>query len=303
MPEFDFDIKKKDWRPKCIDDIVNEVARSFCTKLTVDDLFILGTDYVQNKRIETDSDLQNWLKTESKTYEKLIKVKVPDRLLPKGWQPKKQMILTKSKKNVIARFFGDEEVSTRQVHFTLKFLDCSHFRLKQALLGSGPSPYWVIFEGKWARTSRGFKLEFCLRYPFQKAKKQEFDLCFEAMPDTHMTSLAFTDETEKQLAGQLPAIVGTEAFAWIELVQEHDTESNPKARFNLEEEQSESLEPRQPKEVPEPPIQRHPEPSNQKQPTEEEEPIWLTYVGLGVFLALVLVFSWMQWGTSSSEEF
>lgn len=232
MPDFDFDIKKKDWRPKRVSDIVGEVGRSFDAEVSLEELFINGTDYVQNQRIQTEAELQSWLKAESKTYEKLIKVKVPPRLLPKRWQPKKMMVLAKSKDNIIAKYFGDEEVSTRQVQFTLKVLDCGHFRLKQTLQGSGPSPYWVIFEGKWTKTARGFKLEFCLRYPFQKGKKDEFDLAFEAMPDCHLTSLAFTDETERQLAGNLPAIVGTDAFAWVELVQEHEQESNPRARFN-----------------------------------------------------------------------
>eukprot|EP00413_Alexandrium_margalefii_P030321 CAMPEP_0204562936 /NCGR_PEP_ID=MMETSP0661-20131031/34024_1 /ASSEMBLY_ACC=CAM_ASM_000606 /TAXON_ID=109239 /ORGANISM="Alexandrium margalefi, Strain AMGDE01CS-322" /LENGTH=250 /DNA_ID=CAMNT_0051570449 /DNA_START=101 /DNA_END=849 /DNA_ORIENTATION=+ len=234
MPEFDFDIKKKDWRPKNVEEIVKEVARSFEADVSLDELFITGTDYIQNKRIQTDADLQSWLKTEPKTYEKLIKVKVPNRLLPKSWLPKKMMVLTKSKDNIIAQYYGDEEVSTRQVQFTLKILDCGHFRLKQTLGGSGPSPFWMIFEGKWAKTVRGFRLEFCIRYPFQKNKKDEFDLCFQAMPDVHETSLAFTDETERQLAGNLPAIVGTEALSWVELVQEHEAESCPRARLNPE---------------------------------------------------------------------
>merc|ERR1712032_1814607 len=76
-------------------------------------------------------------------------------------------------KNVLARYFGDEEVSTRQVQLTLKILDCGHFRLKQTLQGSGPSPYWVIFEGRWKRTPRRFRLEFCIRYPFQKSRKHQ----------------------------------------------------------------------------------------------------------------------------------
>mmetsp|Transcript_20024 Transcript_20024/g.45611 ORF Transcript_20024/g.45611 Transcript_20024/m.45611 type:complete len:304 (+) Transcript_20024:149-1060(+) len=301
MPDFDFDIKKKDWRPKCVDDVVKEVGRSFEADVTLDELFIMGTDYVQKKRIQTESELSAWLKADSKTYEKLIKVKVPDRLLPKNWQPKKMMVLTRRKDNVIARYFADEEVSTRQVQFTLKILECGHFRLKQTLQGSGPSPYWVIFEGKWTRSSRGYKLEFCIRYPFQKNKKDEFDLAFEAMPDTHNTSLAFTDETEKQLSGQMPAIVGSDAFSWVELVQEHETESNPKARFNLEDEeghagtatpeataQSSTSSARAPARAP---------PRKNLQPQEEAD--WSLYLVFVLFLAMVAWFSWNHWGPHS----
>lgn len=297
MPDFDFDIKKKEWRPKCVDDIVQEVSRSFETQVSPTELAITGTDYLQNKKIVTDADLFEWLKTESKTYEKFIKVKVPTRLLPRKWLPKKQMVLTKSKDNIIAKYFGDEEVSTRQVQFTLKILDCGHFRLKQTLQGSGPSPYWVIFEGKWERTPRGFKLEFCIRYPFQKNKRDEFDLAFEAMPDTHDTSLAFTDETERQLAGNLPAIVGTDLYSWIELVQEHEVESNPQTRFNPEE-QEEADAPPEPVPTSAPAA---PTPAATV-PKEEEEGLWQMYLGLGLFLALVLAMSWMHWSSLAAEE-
>jgi len=302
MPDFDFDIKKKDWRPKCVNDIVHEVGRAFEADVSLDELFIMGTDYVQKKRIQTESELQSWLKADSKTYEKLIKVKVPDRLLPRNWQPKKMMVVARRKDNVIARFYGDEEVSTRQVQFTMKILDCGHFRLKQTLGGSGPSPYWVIFEGKWTRTNRGFKLEFGIRYPFQKNKKDEFDLAFEAMPDTHSTSLAFTDETEKQLSGQLPAIVGSEPFAWVELVQEHETESNPKARFNLEGEEEEgkaasdaAARPSSSRAT----ASAQQEFTPRKQVKQEEEADWALYLGLVLFLALVAWFSWCHWGAQA----
>jgi len=278
------------------------VSRSFEKHVSLSELSILGTDYMQKKPIKTDSDLKEWLKTESKTYEKLIKVKVPQRLLPKKWQPKKMMILTKSKTNILAKYFGDEEVSTRQVQFTLKVLDCGHFRLKQTLLGSGPSPYWVIFEGKWEYTARGYKLEFCIRYSFQKNKKDDFDLGFEAMPDCHDTTLAFTDESEKQLAGNMPAIVGTEQFSWVELVQEHEIENNPKSRFNLEGEQEEEEHKARPEvsshenaSRPEPAKLDTPERWNRSQEVDDE-PMWPTYLGLALFLILVLGFSWMQWG-------
>jgi len=310
MPEFDFDIKKKEWRPSCVNDLVQELGRSFGATVTLNDLHIEGTDYMQKQRIKTEDDLKKWLKTESKTYEKFIKIKVPDRLLPKDWEPKKMMVLAPSKKNVLAQYFGDEEVSTRQVQLTLKILDCGHFRLKQTLQGSGPSPYWVIFEGRWKRTPRGFRLEFCIRYPFQKSKKRdEFDLCFEAMPDIKETTLSFSDEAERQLAGQLPAIVGSELTAWIELVQEHDKESVPKARFNVEDaedvasEASKPVEGQRPEEAsktsrnsPSSSVSTAPQQAPAYKEScsvaEDGEPAWPLYVGLVVFLVLVLSFSW-----------
>lgn len=234
MPcDFDFDIKKKEWRPKNVQCIVNEISRAFCTKIPLEELRIQGTDYMQKKRIKHDDDLKIWMKTEPKTYEKLIKVKIPQRIVPDSWQPKKDRLLVRGE--MIAKYFGDEEVSTRQVQFTLKFHDCGFFRLKQTLPGSGAHPYWVIFEGKWERTEKGFAMEWCLRYPYQKYKKHDFDLAFEAMPEDNKSNLAFADEREAQINGMIPAIVGTDPFSWVELVQEHDAEHNPKSRFAPEE--------------------------------------------------------------------
>lgn len=317
MPEFDFDIKKKEWRPSCVNDLVQELGRSFGATVTLNELYIEGTDYMQKQRIQTEEDLKKWLKTESKTYEKFIKIKVPDRLLPKRWEPKKMMVLTPSKKNVLAQYFGDEEVSTRQVQLTLKILDCGHFRLKQTLQGSGPSPYWVIFEGRWKRTPRGFRLEFCIRYPFQKSRKNEFDLAFEAMPECKETTLAFSDDAERQLAGQLPAIVGSEPTSWIELIQEHQSERVPKARFNVDD--AEDVAP----EASKPVVDQRPEQASKTNRTspsvstaqerepgykescsvpEDDEPAWPLYVGLVVFLVLVLGFSWNYLGQPPSSE-
>lgn len=311
MPcDFDFDIKKKDWRPKCVADIVNELSRAFCTPVALEELDIQGTDYMQKKPVKNDADLKEWLKTESKTYEKLIKLKIPKRIIADDWAPKKDRILCKGQ--MLAKYYGDEEVSTRQVQFTLKLHDCGFFRLKQTLPGSGASPYWVIFEGKWARTSRGFRMEFCVRYPYQKAKKHEFDLAFEAMPEDHDTTLAFLDEREAQINGMLPAIVGTDAFSWVELCQEHDTENNPKARFN--EEDDDVVKPaadddKSPaddapassssKKSAAAPTRSADQPTRAPPPTpepEDDEPVWPLYLGLALFLAIFLGFSWMQWG-------
>lgn len=303
MPcDFDFDIKKKDWRPKCVNDIVGELSRAFCTSVTLEELDIQGTDYMQKKPVRNDADLKEWLKTESKTYEKLIKLKIPKRIIPDAWQPKKDRILCKGE--ILAKYYGDEEVSTRQVQFTLKLHENGFFRLKQTLPGSGASPYWVIFEGKWSRTSRGFRLEFCVRYPYQKAKKHEFDLAFEAMPEDHDTTLAFLDEREAQINGMLPAIVGTDAFSWVELCQEHETESNPKTRFNEEEDDVAKAEPEIPPEdaassgtKAAPPAKAQPGRAPPPTPEpEDDEPVWPLYLGLALFLAMFIAFTWNQWG-------
>lgn len=328
MPcDFDFDIKKKDWKPKEVKDLVNEVSRAFCTKVTLDDLYIQGTDYMQKQRIKTDAELKTWLKTESKTYEKLIKVvKIPRRLVTDTWKPKKDRILVKG--SMLAKYYGDEEVSTRNVQFSLKIHDCGHFRLKQTLPGSGASPYWVIFEGKWEKKDRGFGLEFCIRYPYQKSKKHEFDLSFEAMPEDNTTNLAFTDERESQLNGMLPTIVGTEPLSWVELCQEHDAEHAPATRFyedgnsdDDERQDGRPAEPQKPRPAGSPRASGPPigeakpsettgarqrsavktEPAADPEPVDEE-PAWPLYLGAGVFLLMFVALSWGQWGSALMGE-
>merc|ERR1712176_744804 len=103
-------------------------------------------------------------------------------------------------------------------------------------------------------------------------------------------------------AGNMPAIVGTEQFSWVELVQEHETENNPKSRFNLEGEEEEDEHKARPEVSshenaprPQPTKLDTPERWNRSQEVDDE-PMWPTYLGLALFLILVLSFSWMQWG-------
>lgn len=302
MPDFDFDVKRKEWRPKHVSDILNELERAFEAKVVLNELVIMGTDFMQKKRIITDADLKEWLNTESKTYEKLIKLKVPPRLMPLDWQPKTNLILGTG--SLVAKYYADEEVSERMVQFTMKFLDCGHFRLKQTLPGSGASPFWVIFEGTWTKSDRGYQLEFRIRYPYQKSRKETFDLAFEAMPENHDTFIAFENETEKQLNGNLPAIVGTEPFCWVELVHEADQENDPGTRFNLEDDEAPKPAPKEEKvEDPKPAPKRPPATSTQYGDplAKDEEPNWPTYVGFTFFVLLVSVFSWMHWGQNAEE--
>lgn len=50
---------------------------------------------------------------------------------------------------------SEDTCSTRTVECSLKLFDCNHFYLKQTLPGSGASPHWTIYEGRWRGCVRG----------------------------------------------------------------------------------------------------------------------------------------------------
>ncbi|CAJ1400161.1 unnamed protein product [Effrenium voratum] len=154
---------------------------------------------------------------------------------PATFQPKKTKVLVKGQ--LCGKFFGECEVSTRTVEFSIKLYDCGHFYMKQTLPGSGASPYWVIFEGRWQTTEKGIAMEYLFRYAWQIAKTRLMpDFALEAVPKDHRSRLAWCGEIpEQQLNGSVPAIVGEEPFCWIEVCREPDVVERGKARFNEEE--------------------------------------------------------------------
>jgi len=162
----------------------------------------------------------------------VIKFNIPNKLMPKKWQPKKVKILAKG--NRVSKFFGEDQISTRQVEVSLKLFDCGHFYMKQTLPGSGASPYWVIFEGRWSETDRGLRLEYLLRYSWQASRKPEMEFAIEAVPSDNESTLAFSGETENQLNGLVPAIVGEDQLCRIEIYREPDVVEKGPARFNEE---------------------------------------------------------------------
>jgi hypothetical protein len=162
--------------------------------------------------------------------EKVIRFTPPKGVLPKGWKPKKVKILAKGER--LAKYFGDDKVGERNVEVSLKLFDCNHFYMKQTLPGSGISPHWTIFEGSWEHTEKGLKLDYLIRYSWQESRKPEFDLTIEAVPEGWTTTLAWSGDAETQLNGNIPAVVGTDKFCWIEIYRDADSIEKNKARFN-----------------------------------------------------------------------
>merc|ERR1719229_1689836 len=134
---------------------------------------LIGTDHIKEWVLKEDSDIPEFYNAPTMMQEwiaeKLIRVKIPDGCMPKDFVPKKVKILAKGAK--IAKFFGEDSCSTRTVECSLKLFDCNHFYMKQTLPGSGASPHWTIFEGRWHATERGLKLEYLLRYNWQLSRK------------------------------------------------------------------------------------------------------------------------------------
>jgi len=259
---FEVNLTKMKWCPKQVSEIPQVISRAFERDISMKQIApIIGTDHVKEWVLKEDQDIPEFYNAPTMMQEwiaeKLIKVNIPDGIIPKDFQPKKVKILATGQK--LAKFFGEDNVSTRTVECSLKLFDCNHFYLKQTLPGSGASPHWTIFEGRWHATERGMRLEYLLRYSWQLSRKPVIEFAVEACRSDLVTTLAWDGETEKQLNGNLPAIVGTDDYFWGELVREGDTRNEAKIRWN--------------EDCPEPPSWTHPAGPDMPAPPPGPKPV------------------------------
>jgi len=256
--------------------------------------------------------------------------------------------------------FGEDQVSERQVEVSLKFFDCGHFYLKQSLPGSGPTPYQVVYEGRYTQTERGFSLQYFLKYTGQttKASDRRLDNSISILPPNLDSHVAFCNESDNQLNGMIPAFVGSESMCRVEIYREPDVVDKNKARFNEDCPDPLSIEERlmgkEQKPKPKPPPPQEPRTStsfpeagsgresvpsssssstlHQRRPIEtkpavpsapaapssgaasvkqpavededekgdDEEPMWPLLLGVGLLLAVLLFFCWLNFQDSST---
>lgn len=236
--DFEVNLTKMKWCPKTLAEIPKTISRSLERDITWDMIVpVIGTDHVKEWILREDKDIREFFDAPNMMQEwiaeKLIKIKIPAGILPKGYQPKKVKALARG--NKIAKFFGEDAVSTRNVECTLKLFDCKHCCLKQTLPGSGASPHYTIFEGTWESTEKGLKLDLLLRYSFQENRKpQASEFAIESTRSDMQCTLAWDGETERQLNGNLPAIVGTDPLYWANLVREGAWTGSDALRWNEE---------------------------------------------------------------------
>lgn len=231
----EINLTKSKWEPKTIADIPLVISRAFETHVTLKEIQpIIGTDHIVKFPLKEDKDIPVFMEAKSQMNEafaeKVIKFTVPRGLMPSRWQPKKVKILARGKR--LSKYFGEDHVSSRQVEVSVKFFDCGHFYMKQSLPGSGAAPYQIVFEGKYKQSDKGFHLDYYIRYTGQTSKKSEFDNAVSILPPNLDTFLAYCDESDKQLNGLAPAIVGGEQTCRIEIYREPDVVDDSKARFN-----------------------------------------------------------------------
>jgi hypothetical protein len=243
-PAFEVNCTKAKWEPKAISDIPKVVSRAFQKELTLKDIGpLIGTDHVKTWPMDKDSDIPVFLKEKSMLNEafaeKVVRFTLPRGVMPAKWKPKKVKILAKGDK--LAKYFGEDKCGERNVEISLKLFDCQHFYMKQTLPGSGISPHWTIFEGAWEQTERGLKLDYLIRYSWQESRRPEFDLTVEAVPEGWTSTLAWAGDSETQLNGNIPAVVGTEKFCWVEIYRDADSIDKTQARFNEEMDDAPSL--------------------------------------------------------------
>lgn len=232
---FEINLTKAKWEPKTLEECAQVVSRSFEADLPLKVIGpLVGTDHVKTWPLDTDKDIPVFIKEKSMLNEafaeKVVRYNLPRGVFPKNWQPKKVKILAKGPK--VAKYFGEDQCGERQVQISLKLFECGHFYLKQTLPGSGISPHWTIFEGTWVHTDRGLKMEYLIRYSWQVSRKPEFDLNIEAVPPGWSNNLSWSGESETQLNGNIPAVVGGEKWCWVEIYRDADSMEKTPARFN-----------------------------------------------------------------------
>lgn len=233
--KLEINLTKMKWCPKKVSEIPECASRVFEREITMEMIKpLVATDHVKTWPMEKDEDIPEFFNAPTMMQdwiaEKLIKLRIPHGVMPKDFQPKKVKILATGPR--VAKFFGEDMCSTREVQLSLKLFDCGHFYMKQTLPGSGSSPHWTIFEGKWESTNSGVKLVYLLRYSWTLSQKPFVEFALEAVRADVFSRLAWEGESERQLNGSVPAIVGTEDSFWVEFVREGDKGEQAKIRWN-----------------------------------------------------------------------
>ena len=126
--DFEIDIKKVSWVPTHVEEIAEVASKAFECPMTFEELQetaygVIGTDHIEKVQINEDSDIPKFvaIKTKTRFEEKVIKFRLPERAVTPSFQPKKTKALVKG--SLCAKFFGECEVSTRSVEFTIKLYD------------------------------------------------------------------------------------------------------------------------------------------------------------------------------------
>jgi len=266
---FEINLTKSKYALKHVTEIPEIVSHAFERKIKIRDIGpLVGTDHVQKWPIREDKDIKEFMDAKSMMreafVEKVIKFYLPHGIMPRKWKPKHVKILARGP--LQSKYFGEDEVSTRQVEVSLKLFECGHFYMKQTLPGAGAMPYQIIFEGSWERNERGVHLVYRIRYTGQTSKKSELELRIEALPPNNESFLAIVDENENHLNGLVPAIVGEDDLCRIEIYREPDVVEKGKARFN--EDDDDIIPPAQPTE---PPPETAPRPTDMAERIERAE--------------------------------
>lgn len=227
-PVLEFNLRRYDWCPKNLQDVVDQASVAFQTQVYLSELQITGVNHFQRTRIWTEEEMEAWLQTETMENDidpgmdvkRLLRVVLPRRVLPPAFNPGEAPILAKGKR--VHAFDGDGRSDTRELDFALRLFDCGHFYMKQSYNSSlaSDTPNWYIFEGTWRRSARGFQLTMNFRYPRPRDTAQEFIV--HGLPGQTSASLNYSGDEEESLKGFLPTMTNMESSCWAALHRRPD---------------------------------------------------------------------------------
>lgn len=222
----EFDLKKYDWSPGSLQDCADQASLAFQSQVSSEELEIIGSCQFQRTKIRSDEDLAGWLEAPAQDANpdtevaKILRVTLPKRVLPMAFNPGEAPILARGKK--LHAFDGEGQSDAKAVDFALRFYECGHFYMKQSYSSShaADTPNWFVFEGRWNRTARGFRLQFLFRYP--RPSHRSFDFTVHGLPGQSTSSLNFSGDEEETLKGFLPTMTGSESSCWSSLQRRAD---------------------------------------------------------------------------------
>eukprot|EP00397_Hematodinium_sp_SG-2012_P028887 GEMP01030458.1.p1 GENE.GEMP01030458.1~~GEMP01030458.1.p1 ORF type:complete len:297 (+),score=46.54 GEMP01030458.1:99-989(+) len=282
MVGFQLDVIKliEEHRYVSLEDIDERVKRAFGPNIDLSTCAVSGSNsYDEKTPIGDQADINEWLNGHTESKDLAIVVDIPEDIIPKTWRAKKEPVLCRGDR--IAKYFGEEAVSTRSVIFSLKLFQSGHFRLKQTLSDSGDS-YWSIFEGPYEQNTERIVLTCILRYNWTSRGSKT-----TVLESRLHSSLAF--QTGKAFAycnGMLPAIVGQETYCRVELCREPDKVSKEPSRFCPEDLGEAATRPK--------PIKRCLTPPRRSL-YDDRVSSWPLYLGIALCLFIFSMFGWAIW--------
>lgn len=275
--------------------VAAQLERAFETRIRHEEVRFFGVEGSSTRVFQSDADVQRFAggAESEEGHMLLIRAAVPEDVASKLRQPRRLAVLASGEQ--IAKYL----VEAGDVEFALHFFKCGHFRLKEAAAGQALAPLsrGVVVEGTWEEQDTGVNLTFLFSCTCPTPRRyQEEDFLYEALPvETQDSVLEFRGgEGEKAgelLKGTLPSSLTGAQEALVELRRCEDVMPSQRGHRSLDDDAWDRRGSRNAR------PKRHWE-----EDWESDEPTWPMYLGICLFIVIILVFAWVWYEETYSPE-